>query len=280
MSTLGAPGRLARAFSEPQDGTVTSSPRPDESGRHAPRRPDSTDPDLAPLPPITDTGPLPAYHDEPAAVATDDDLRYDDGTLDDGTLDDAGDPEIEETGLEASREPAAQAVAARLSRRPRDMILSVGLLLIVVFSLFGLYRCLGGDDTTAVDPRPAYAEARDAGAFPVLEPTGLADGWESVSAAYQPQSGGAVLRVGWRTPADGTMQLVESNVAPDILLTRELGADARPTGDVADINDRQWQVYEARDGDRALVAQEAQRTIIVIGSASEDELRQFAAALK
>jgi hypothetical protein len=38
-----------RPGANPKMGTVTSSPRPDESGRHAPRRPDSTDPDLAPL---------------------------------------------------------------------------------------------------------------------------------------------------------------------------------------------------------------------------------------
>jgi hypothetical protein len=73
---------------------------------------------------------------------------------------------------------------------------------------------------------------------------------------------------------------VESNVAPDILLTRELGPDARATGDLVDVGGRQWQVYDARDGDRAFVSQEAERTVIVIGKASEEELRQFAGALK
>jgi hypothetical protein len=223
---------------------------------------------------MSDTGPMPAYADADPALT---DVAVDDTGID---IDEEGDRDEEESGLQGPREPAAQAVAARLSRRPRDMIISVGLLLVVVFTLFGLYRCLGGDEPTTVDPGPAYAEARDAKAFPVLEPSGLGSGWTPVSAAYQQQTGGGVLRVGWRTPGDGTMQLVESNVAPDILLTRELGQDARATGDVAEINGRQWQVYDARDGDRALVFQEPERTVIVIGQASEDELKQFAAALK
>jgi hypothetical protein len=253
-------------------GSVTSSPGPDESGRHAPRRPDSTDPDLQPLPSLSDTGPTAAYADADAALT--------DVAVDDPDIAEEGDREEEESGLQGPREPAAQAVAARLSRRPRDMIISVGLLLVVVFALFGLYRFLGGDEPTTVDPGPVYAQARDAKAFPVLEPAGLGSDWSAVSAAYQQQTGGGVLRIGWRTPGDSTMQLVESNVAPDILFTRELGPDARATGEVAEINGRQWQIYEARDGDRALVLQEPERTVILIGQASEDELKQFATALK
>jgi hypothetical protein len=219
---------------------------------------------------MTDTGPMPAYADEPAAV----------GTVDDDELDDDGDPEAVEDGLQGPREPAAQAVAARLSRRPRDMVISVGVLLVVVFSLFGLYRCLGGDEATTVDPNPAYEQARNAKVFPVLVPSGLPAGWTSVSAAYQQQTGGSVLRVGWRAPSKEGALLVEGNVPPDILITRELTADARATGDVVDIGGREWQVYDARDGERAYVLMEPERTVIVIGRASEDELKQLAGSLK
>jgi hypothetical protein len=260
-------------------GTVTSSPRPDESGRHAPRRPDSTDPDLAPLPPMTDTGPPPPYADEPAEVAggVDTDV-IDDDEVDD--VDDEGDPEAVEDGLQGSREPAARAVAARLSRRPRDMVISIGLLLVVVFALFGLYRCLGGDEPTKIDPGSLYAQARDAKAFPVLEARGLPSGWFAVSGTYQQQTGGSVLRIGWRSPSEQGAQLIQGSVPPDILLTRELGDNARATGDVVDLGGRQWQVYEARDGERAYVLQEPERTVIVIGRASEEELKQFAGSLK
>jgi hypothetical protein len=252
-------------------GCVTSSHGPDESGRHAPRRPDSTDPDLAPLPPVSPEGPLPNYG-EPAAVATSEEDPDDD--LDDGTR------EVEETGLLNPHEPAAQAVAARIGRRPRDMIISVGVLLVVVFALFGLYRCLGGDQATEVDAGPAYEEAREAGEFPVLVPQGLPSGWTSVSADYQPHSGGATLRVGWRSPDDGTLQLIESDIVPATLIPRELGADAQPTGATVDEGGRQWQVYSARGGETAYVFQQADHTVIVTGKADEQEMRAFVRALK
>jgi Protein of unknown function (DUF4245) len=263
------------SLTNPKMGTVTSSPRPDESGMHAPRRPDSTDPDLAPLPPMTDTGPLPSYAEEPAEVAAGVDTDVIDGDVDDG------DSEEVEDGLQGSREPAARAVAARLSRRPRDMVISVGLLLAVVFALFGLYRCLGGDEPTKIDPGPYYAQARDAKEFPVLETSGLPSGWIAVSGTYQQQAGGsAVLRIGWRSPSEEGAQLIQGNAPPDILLTRELGDNARATGDVVDLGGRQWQVYEARDGERAYVLQEPERTVIVIGRASDEELQQLAGSLK
>jgi hypothetical protein len=249
-------------------GSVTSSPGPDESGRHAPRRPDSTDPDLAPLPPVSAEGPLPNYG-EPAQVAVDDDEEFDDDTRG-----------VEDTGLFQPQEPAATAVAQRLGRRPRDMIISMGVLLVVVFTLFGLYRCLGGDTGSTVDPNSVYAEARDAKDFTVLVPTGLSDDWKSVSADYQPHSGGATLRVGWRSPKDGTLQLIESDIVPATLITRELGADAGPTGKVVEEGGRQWQVYDARNGETAYVFQEAERTVIITGKAEEQEMREFVRSLK
>jgi hypothetical protein len=218
---------------------------------------------------VSEDGPLPNYG-EPAAVAT----SEDDDDLDDGTR------EVEETGLLKPHEPAAAAVAARIGRRPRDMIISVGLLLVVVFTLFGLYRCLGGDEVAEVDAGPAYEEARDEGAFPVLVPSGLPAGWKSVSANYQPHSGGATLRVGWRSPDDGTLQLIESDIVPATLLPRELGADAAPTGTTVDEGGRQWQVYSARGGETAYVFQQAEHTVIVTGKAGEEEMREFVRSLK
>lgn len=223
---------------------------------------------------MTDTGPLPSYAQEPAQVAGAVDVDDPDTEADD-------DSEAVEDGLQGSREPAARAVAARLSRRPRDMVISIGLLLAVVFALFGLYRWLGGDEPTRIDPGPAFEQARNAKAFPVLEPSGLPSGWTPVSATYQQQTGGSLLRVGYTSPGGEGAQLIEGNVQPDILLTRELGGDsAQVTGDVVDLGGRQWQVYNARDDERAYVLQEPDRTVIVIGQASDEELKQLAEALR
>ena len=125
-----------------------------------------------------------------------------------------------------------------------------------------------------------YEEAREDGAFPVLVPSGLPSGWKSVSADYQPHSGGATMRVGWRSPDGGALQLIESDIVPGVLIPRELGTDARANGSVVEAGGRQWQVYDAREGEVAYVYGEAERTVIVTGKASEEEFREFVGALQ
>jgi hypothetical protein len=239
---------------------VTEAPR-------IPRRPDATDPDLqpivdadaAPVAQVTDTGELAAYPEEADELADVESEPVEDGLR--------GQPSI------------AAALPGRFGRRPRDIVFALGVLLVVVLSLFGLYRCLGGDSGVAVDPGPAYAEARRAGDLNVLQPQGLSKGWDTVSAAYQPQDAGAVLRVGWRTPSGGTAQLIEGTLSQDTMLEKELGQTAALVGPT-DIGGRQWQRYTARDGERALVLLEPNRTIIVVGQANEAELRTLAESLR
>jgi hypothetical protein len=235
--------------------TVTASPRPDGPGPRPAGRPDSTDPDLEPVP-----GDAPAYLDDLTEV------------------DEAGDPEAVEDGLHEARGPGV-AVAERLTRRPRDMIMALAVLLAVVFTVFGIYRCTGGDAAPTVDAAAAYEQARSGGAFPVLQPQGLGTKWRAVSALYQPDAAGSVLRVGFQTPQNGNLQLVEGNVAPDTMLARELGAGGKPTGQV-DLNGRSWQTYTARKGERAMVLQEPERTVIIVGAAADAELRTLASALR
>jgi hypothetical protein len=228
---------------------------------------------------MTETGHLAPYaQSADAQYAQLDDAQYA-GPAEDEYLDDDGDHEPVEDGLQGSRERGAVAVAQRLGRRPRDMIISMAVLLAILFAVFGLYRVIGGDDAT-IDPGPAYAQARADGGFPVQEPTGLAAGWRPVSAAFQPQSTGSVLRIGYRTPDDGTVQLVQANTAPDTLLAFELGDAAKPTGVTETVNGAAWQVYDARKGERALVLQAEGRTVVIVGKAEFVELRELAASLK
>src|SRR5262245_42556363 len=134
--------------------------------------------------------------------------------------------------MEYVSSPAPEAPGRAFGRRPRDMALSLLVLLIPVALFVALFRFRGGEDVTMVDPAPAIAQARTAGAFPVLEPAGLASGWRPVNATFRRDGAVATLRLGYLTPTGGALQLIESDEPTEPLLGRELGAPVRPTGPV------------------------------------------------
>lgn len=168
----------------------------------------------------------------------------------------------------------------RSDRSPRDMAMSLLVLLVPIALFLAFYRIvLGGDEPVAVDPAPAIESARAAKAFPVLEPSGLPSDWRTVSAHFQRTDGPATLRIGYVSPDGDGVQMVQSNTPADRLLSAELGGEARPTGTIQ-TGERAWQAYTAKPGERALVLLEPNRTVIVVGAAGEQELRGLAGALR
>ncbi|HEU5107784.1 MAG TPA: DUF4245 domain-containing protein [Micromonosporaceae bacterium] len=175
--------------------------------------------------------------------------------------------------------PAADA-PSRPSRRPRDLALSLLVLLLPIALLVGVYRVLHqGEEPVLVDAAPVVERARAAGDFPVAEPTGLADGWRTLTARYVAGDGQAVLRIGYLTPSGAGVQLVESDRPADALLGAELTSSARPEG-TRSVDGRDWQRYAGRPGERALVLLEPERTLLVVGAAGEEELAELAASLR
>ncbi|MGI5214234.1 DUF4245 domain-containing protein [Plantactinospora sp. CA-290183] len=179
--------------------------------------------------------------------------------------------------------PGAEPVvptALRAERSTRDIVISLLVLLVPIALLIGFGRgFLGADQPAPVDAAPALSQARAAGAFPVSEPTGLADGWTTISAVFQRADAGATLRLGYVTPSGGGVQLLQSNVPADGLLPAELTGDARQQG-LTDLGGRSWQRYTARPGELALVLLEPTRTVIVVGPVPEDDLRHLATSLR
>ncbi|MEH0938919.1 DUF4245 domain-containing protein, partial [Micromonospora psammae] len=174
----------------------------------------------------------------------------------------------------------ARGEKSRSERSPKDMALSLLVLLIPIALLIAFYRgFLGGEQPTTIDPAPAFEQARSANAFPVSEPSGLGSGWRTVNASFRTVDDGANLRVGYLTPEGRGAQLVQSSVPPERLLPAELTAQGTPQGQT-DLAGRNWQRYTARGNEQALVLLEPDRTVIVVGDARENELRQLAAALR
>jgi len=159
------------------------------------------------------------------------------------------------------------------------MTISLLVLLIPVALLVALFRLRGGEDVVVIDPSAAISQARSTKAYAVVVPSGLPGQWRPVSATFRRGTDGAVLRLGYLTPSGGAVQLVESNEPLAPLMARELGDQIRPVGATA-LSGREWQSFQVRGSERALVLTEAGRTVIITGRAEPAELEQLAAALR
>ncbi|MGW0505285.1 DUF4245 domain-containing protein [Micromonospora sp. NPDC003241] len=204
-------------------------------------------------------------------------------TAEQPSVDRAAGPDVAEERPEPSRTagepPAAEAAPGRSERRPRDMAISLLVLLVPIALLIAFSRgFLGGDEPSTVDPTPTFEQARSAAVFPVTQPAGLPDGWKTVRATYRTTEEGATLRVGYLTPEGRGLQLVQSNVPPERLLPTELTEEGRPQGQ-ADLGSGTWQRYTGRGNEQALVLLEPERTVIVVGDARDNELREMATAV-
>jgi Protein of unknown function (DUF4245) len=158
------------------------------------------------------------------------------------------------------------------------MTISLIVLFVPLLLVVGLFRLRGGEDPVVVDPSPEIGQAQSAGVFAVAVPEGLGAGWRPVRAAFTSIDGVATLRVGYLTPEDGTVQLLETNEDPQALLPREFGDDVRPDGQVS-VRGAEWRSYRIRGDQHALVLTSGERTIVVHGAASRDELVALASSL-
>ncbi|PRY28310.1 uncharacterized protein DUF4245 [Pseudosporangium ferrugineum] len=175
--------------------------------------------------------------------------------------------------------PETPTVGKRAERRPRDMVMSLAVLLVPIALLLLFYRLvLDGDKPISVDPEPALQQARSAAVFPVSAPQGLGDDWHVQSATFKRESGGATLRLGYADPDGKPLQLIESSVATSTLIPAELGKDPEAVGSFRN-GVRTWQRYDARAGEDALVLLEKGRTLIVVGPADAASLEHLAGAL-
>ena len=129
-----------------------------------------------------------------------------------------------------------------------------------------------------LDPSTAISSAQRAGLFPVATPTGLPEGWRTLSAQFTRNGATGELRVGYLTPNNGQLQLIESNEDAASLSGREFANQARLTATTT-VAGTAWQAYQVRGQERALVLTEPGRSIIVVGSAEAAELEILAVAL-
>jgi Protein of unknown function (DUF4245) len=182
------------------------------------------------------------------------------------------DHEAAEDAAQEADVEAAHSAAAKRIRRPRDMALSLAVLLVPILLIIGVGRFFYGDATTAtVSPELALQGAARASMRPIPAAT-APDGWKIVSAQFKD----GVLRIGYLDRSEQGVQLVQGTALD--LIDQELGDDAQPAGELM-AGGETWAKWNARSGLSALTRKEGATTIIVQGQAPSAELATLADAV-
>lgn len=155
------------------------------------------------------------------------------------------------------------------------MALSMAVLLVPVLIFVLLYRFFGHETPPTVDTASAYDAARAAHPYDVLTPSGLPGNWYITEADYA----NGELRLTVDTPSHGGALFVETTTDPATLIPAEAGAKAH-VDKVVDINNTQWQHFiDGRPGEQALVQVGTNRTILIVGKATDAEEKILAMSL-
>jgi hypothetical protein len=172
----------------------------------------------------------------------------------------------------------------------RDMVLSMAVVGAVVFALYAVVAWqrpeVQGSIIPAVDVAGVVDQVEVSGPFPVLEPTGLGEGWQATSAWYENASetgslGGSVLHVGYTTPSGSYAEVKQTDGDPQVAV--EQWADGAVPVDNVAIGGEQWQRLESTEtGAKALAWEggtEPQVLVLVTGKADWPELQELAESL-
>lgn len=166
------------------------------------------------------------------------------------------------------------------SRRPRDLVISLLVLLVPTLVLVGGYQVLAGrHDPVPVDSTAQIAAAHHAG-LEVHVPEQLGEQWVPVTAAFQQEELGPTLRLGYLTPDGHPVQLAQTAAPVNDVVGRELGAGAQAL-EAAPSAGATWWWYDTQQDKRALVRHEAGLTLVIVGpEPAAQELTELAASLR
>lgn len=181
--------------------------------------------------------------------------------------------------------PTASPAVERMQRfTAANMIRSLLPLLVICLVLVGwsALKYNGGDPVREVDPTSAERAAAEVAGYPVLVPRGLPEGWRPTSVRTDAGAASAgdpvTLQIGWYTPAEEYAGYVISDDADAEALTDVLD-DATEDG-TEQVAGETWQRRTAPNGELALTRTEGDATLLVTGSASDEELTTLAASLQ
>jgi hypothetical protein len=168
----------------------------------------------------------------------------------------------------------------RVIKTPRDMVLSLGVILLAIGVFMALTPRRHYDAVRVVDYGSALRDARAVAPYHVRAPEGLSAQWRATSVRYDGDvEGAAQWHLGFVSPRDQYVGLEQTDgTARDFIYS----LSNRGLADGATlVNGVVWDRYlrESRDV-RSLARTDGGVTVLVTGTASYEELTEFAAALR
>jgi hypothetical protein len=185
------------------------------------------------------------------------------------------------------QEPTPPTAAPRRSQyslgTTSNMLRSLLLMGLFVAILVAIVPRVSEVSRPAVDAvAKARATAVETG-WQVELPQGLGEGWRPTVATYEPGTAKVpTLTTVWETPDGGDIALKEAAEPSDAWLARSVN-DGELAGSVT-IGGRTFERYAARSGAQISYVERgtgaSDTTLVATGTASEDELKAFVAALR
>ncbi|WP_347059499.1 DUF4245 domain-containing protein [Blastococcus sp. HT6-30] len=185
-------------------------------------------------------------------------------------------------GTEAPPPPSAVQRANRLSAA--NMLRSLLPLVLICLLIVGWVSINNdpGDPVREIDPSSTIQLAQSRAEYPVLVPGGLGEGYRPTSArtdAGNASPGDAVtLQIGYLTPSGGYAGYVVTDAAD----AEAVGAvlDGATEAGAVEVDGEQWTRSTTERGETALSRVADGVTVVVTGSAADDELTAVAAAVR
>ncbi|WP_018683201.1 DUF4245 domain-containing protein [Actinokineospora enzanensis] len=174
------------------------------------------------------------------------------------------------------------AAANRLTHGPRDMLLSLLALLLIIGAILVANRACSfspgapqSDPATAPKVDVAAGLRRADAPFTVRNPS-VPITWQGNSLSSAPIDTARVIRSGWLTPTN-YIQLSQSNGSIMDLVAAETGSSSGATGTV-DIAGVQWTIFPARRSEQAWVTDLGPSRLLITGDAPDPDFRTLASA--
>ena len=191
------------------------------------------------------------------------------------------------TSVEAAGE-AAPPVSSSVARMPRftaaNMLRSLRPLVLICLVLVAIPTLRAGlnDPVRVVDTTSSERASAELASYPLLVPRGLPDQWRPTSVRTNAGSASAgdpvTLQIGYVTPTDEYAAYVTSDDRQATALTDVL-ATATDAG-TQDVDGETWQRRTTPRGETVLTRDADGATLLVTGSAADDELTTLAASLE